>query len=179
MLRALPRAQPPVVQGRPFIAEFRCRTRTSNHGGIVGRMFRDNKGRMRVDYMDGNEEIRIIDDATASTLMLLDMNRRLMQIDTYQASAVGWSFRMAVPTYTNDRAMVKGVECVRVAFRPPQQGAADTGDLGETWIAESEGVVMKDENVGEEWVWEVTAIEFREPEPSTFDVPADFVKVED
>jgi len=179
MAAATPRAQPPVVRGHPFVAEFRCSTRSSSEDETVGRMFRDGQGRKTVDYMIGNEEIRVIDDITTRTLVILDLKQRLVQREDYGTPLDGWSFRgTATPQYTQDRREFHGVECRRVAFRMSQLGASDSGDFGETWIAESQGLVMKDEDPSEGWMWEVTAIELREPDHSVFVIPTDFVEVE-
>jgi hypothetical protein len=179
MLAVSPRARPPVVQGHPFVAEFRCSSRTSSQGQIAGRMFRDSKGRMRVDSRDGNEEIRIVDDVPTLTVVLIDMNKRLLQKDKYRTHAAGWLFEAAVPAYTSDRKKMHGIECRRVSFKPAPREAPDGGDLGETWISESQGLVMKDHNPREGWTWEITAIDLREPDIGTFDMPPDFEEVED
>ena len=62
---------------------------------------------------------------------------------------------------------------MRVLFKPVP-GSPEAGDLGFTWLSETEGLVMIDDNPSEGWTWEITAIQLREPDPGTFDIPADF-----
>jgi hypothetical protein len=172
MRRIVPRAQPPVVRGKPFVAEFRCHMLFSPSDETLGRMFRDGKGRVRVDYLKGDEEIRLIDDPTTLTLVFLDIKHRLLQREPYGEQLKGWSFRGASPRYTRDRKNVEGVECVRIELQSP-------GGKGETWISESQGVVMRDEDPFEGWVWEITSIEFCEPEEGVFQIPSEFGETEE
>lgn len=178
MLSATPRAQAPFVQEHPFVAEFRCLIGSSSGSQITGRLFRDRQGRIRIDYKEGNEEIRIIDETAEMKVAFLDMRNRFVQRDSYGVLPTAWSFR-AAPTYTTDYQELKGIECRRITFGSPEPGALEKGALGETWIAESNGIVMRDENPLDGWMWEITAIDLREPSLDAFAIPEGFVEVEE
>ena len=166
---ATPRAHPPVTAGHPFIAAFR----TEGHSPpqlIDGQMYRDSSGRTRVDYKLPTGEVRFIDDVSTRTGFVIDIGSKSHETDHYEPIH-RWIFSNVDPVFTEEHRQILGVDCVRVSLRPPR-GAH--GDLGDAWISKPLGIVMKDQNPSQGWKWEVTEIEFREPDPGTFQVPAGF-----
>jgi hypothetical protein len=178
MTLGMPRAHTPVVREHPFVAWFRAHNAMFEESAS-GRIYRDFAGRTRIDYnRDSGEEVRFIDDVGTSTLFVIDVNSGLIEQDTYKPTDLGWVFSNVSAAYTEDRKQINGVDCIRVYFGAPR-GRPETGEMGETWISKPLGIVMKDENPVQGWVWEVTAIEFREPEPGTFNVPAGLNEVQE
>ena len=75
--------------------------------------------------------------------------------------------------YTEEVRKIHRVECVRVRFKPPRHSPSDI-DIGESWISQSLGIVMLDIDPSKDWKWEISRIEFRQPDPGTFQRPPNF-----
>src|SRR5579884_1384437 len=169
-----PRPQPPVVMAHPFVAFFRVESPTPS-AVTGGRLCRDSQGRKRVDYyLVNGQEVRFIDDVATNTLFVMDVGSSSYEKNKYTPANLGWMFANVTPIYTEEHSQIHGIDCVRIRFTPPRKSA---GDLGEAWISKPLGIVMKDENPSEGWKWEITSIEFREPDPATFELPRGFDEI--
>jgi hypothetical protein len=169
----MPRPQAPIVKAHPFIASYQDKSPSLPEGMHRGRIYRDSLGRTRTDInLPGGQEMRFIDDVTKSTLFVVDVSRGLYDKDSYQPIDLGWIFPNTTPVVTEEHRDILGIDCVRVRFKPPRSApVASAGDIGEAWISKPLGIVMKDMNPSLDWKWEVTRIEFREPDPGTFELP--------
>ena len=169
----LPRVQPPVVEGHPFIATFQVRGSFSpGVPGGHGYVYRDSSGRTRVDLILAEHEVRFVDDITADTLFIIDARAGTYEKDSYEPVSIGWTFSNVSAVFTEEHHNILGVDCVNVKFSPLPKAAR--GNPGDAWISRSLGIVMKDANPSQDWTWEVTNIEFREPDPGTFVVAPGF-----
>jgi hypothetical protein len=166
----LPRARPPLVAGQPYIASFKVSGLLTPE--VTGYLYRDSSGRTRVDLKISDHEVRYIDDVSTYTLFIVDVRKGTYQRDTYGPSSLGWSFSNVSAASTEEHQNILGVDCVRVIFKPSHKAVGS--DLGDSWISRSLGIVMKDSNPAQHWKWEVTSIEFREPDAEMFKMPADF-----
>jgi len=174
------RSQPPTVRSRPFVAKFRCYDSASANLLSHGTMYRDSRGRARSDYtLSEGDEVRIIDDVVQLTLMVFDVKRHLFHKERCEAPRSAWSFSRVEAIYVDERMRIHGTECRRVLFKPFSGRGVGGGDVGGAWIAETEGLVLAEDNPAEGWRWELTNLEFLEPEPIVFSVPAGFTAIEE
>lgn len=174
-----PRARPPVVRDRPYVAEFRCHDRESGKLFASGKMFRDRVGRTRIDCDYDGHRIRVIDDVIKSSVFFVLVEEKAFQAEIYGQFPTDWSFRSVAPVYTGDFEELMAIRCERVALKSLAKGRVSGDDSGEAWISREHDIVMKEVAPHEGWVWEITMLEFREPAADTFDVPAGFRSIEE
>ncbi len=136
-------------------------------------MYRDSVGRTRLDFIVASgEEVRFIDDITMKTDFIVYPDGSYEK-DSYGPSPSGWFFSNVVPSFTEEHRNILGVDCVRIRFKGPHN-MPGSGDLGEAWISTALGIVMEDVDPAQDFKWEVTEIQFRQPDAGTFDVPEGF-----
>ncbi|MBV9761414.1 MAG: hypothetical protein JO340_12685 [Acidobacteriaceae bacterium] len=167
------RAQPPLVKGHPYVASYRTGSPSLPGGSVTGRVYRDSAGRSRLDIDSGTgQEVQFIDDPATGTFFVIDSSNKSYERDSHEPIDIGWIFPNAAPIFTEEHLVILGLDCVRVRLRAPR-GAPEPGDVGEAWVSKQYGILMKQRS-SQDWNWEITEIQFREPGPGTFDVPAGY-----
>jgi hypothetical protein len=165
-----PRAVAPPVEGKPYIAKFLCHR--GDEAMSYGDVFRDSKGRTRIDYYDehGTLQLRVIDDVPQLRVSFVGPGGQLAVTEQYTAAPIGWGYRSVKPIHTDEVMTLHGVKCTRIWLQSLENRGEPLTEAGEVWISTSLGIVMKDVNMRDQWTWEITQIQFREPLPNAFNL---------
>ena len=176
-LLAQPRAKAPEgVKGKPFEAHFESTsfsTLDESRESVSGSIYRDQEGRIRIEYrFSTGERTTLILDPDNNNLMILDDVAREAYREQAGVSQVGWAFANCIPAYTAEYKVIKGVRCQRVLLKDAFTRSA----VGETWLSDALGVVMKDEGEANGVIrdWHVTEFELKEPPHDLFKVPKEY-----
>jgi hypothetical protein len=175
-----PRARAPVVvKDQPLRARFKSVTGPNLQSpteSMQGAISRDSQGRLRMEYRTSRgEKWTIISNPIAGKLTFLNDSAHTAtttDIGTAAVAQTGWAFANCIPSFTSEYKIISGVKCRRVLLAD----ARDRHDAGETWISESLFIVMSDVGTsdGFAWEWYISKIEFTEPTPAMFEIPADY-----
>jgi hypothetical protein len=179
-----PRAHPPaVVKDRPFEASFES---TFSDGSntkkriVQGSMFRDIKGRTRLEYTESaGEHATIISDPVRGELLVVDdvgrTAQRIPMAETHHQD--GWAFANCIPAYTNQDKSIQGLHCRKVVLKD----SVTREDVGEVWLSDERFIVLRDVSIvnGATRDWHVTHLEFKEPAAILFTIPSGYQVVLD
>ncbi len=83
-----------------------------------------------------------------------------------------WHFSYGLPVFSDAYKDFYGLRCRRIDFRHPRVASP----AGEAWISQDKGIVISDSGTadGVTFEWNVTALEFGEPDASLFAIPTDY-----
>ncbi len=104
--------------------------------------------------------------------------RRLMRLPNQAEgypNPTFWHFSYGLPLFSDVYKDIYGLRCRRIDFRDPRVGSP----AGEAWISQDKGIVIGDSGSahGVMFEWNVTALDFAEPDPRLFEIPTDYEEV--
>jgi hypothetical protein len=178
------RVWPPLeVPGRPYHAHFEVTS--SNVSGDVrhwtGEEFRNSQGNLRAEYRDGpnGEESVLLWFTPCPGALFVPASRALTQIPAEAPNSPRrsqWWFAYGAPNYTDNYKAIFGLRCRRIDFFDLRTKAP----AGEAWISEDRGIALSDSGSADGITFErkVTAIDFDEPSPDQFVMPAGYTVIE-
>jgi hypothetical protein len=179
-------------QAKPFQAEFEQTRKIKSKDNrtvieqLKGRIYRDSKGRERIDEFTQDEHtVRVYDPPRKSEFMLdIGSKTILYQVplpsDGFRAyvwnvnkTAIAFPLRPSQPVPALGRKDIEGMRCAGYEIQKPGEYTVQywiSDDLNQLFLVQ---IVSEEEEI----TWRLFNLEVTEPDVSYFDIPRNFIRL--